>query len=218
MAASSRKRFGGKIMYKLVFLVIGLLCINIAFAADSPVAVIPTPDSTLRVGVLDIDQLMTKTKSSDRAMKKILKQYEPEGKALEREERTFRSTLKKYNAMSERLRPDEIKEWQHKINAIQEQLLRKQSLLQEKIMAAEEQETQKIIAHYFNLVSQVAKKSNLTLVFFKDITAYNLPGIAVSDITEQIIDMSKGKSATSAKKIPAGKKPPNKKTLNKSKA
>lgn len=177
-------------MRKIVPLVIGLLFIGSVFAATTTTTIAAIPTPPLKVGVLDIDQLMAKTNATDRAMKKILKQYEPQGKALEKEEEAFRHDVKKYNAISDKLRPDEIKQWQHKLNTAQEQLLQKQSILQDKIMAAEELATQKIISYYFTLVTKVAEKNHLTLVFFKDITTYNLPGVAMQDITNQIIKMS----------------------------
>ncbi len=182
-------------MRNIILLVIGCLFINssLVLAANHTTTTIIAPTATLKVGVLDIDQLMARTKSTDRAMKKILKKYELEGKALKKEEQVLLQNIKKYNAISDNLKPDEIKQWQHKINAAQEQLLQKQSILQEKIMAAEELETQKIISRYFTLVTKEAEKNNLSLVFFKDITVYSLPGANVLDITNKIIKMSLGK-------------------------
>lgn len=171
-----------------VFLVIGLLFTSLVFAADTIIA-----PSTYKVGVLDIDQLMSKTGSTDLALKKIIKQYEPQGKVLEQEERTLHRDVEKYNAISDKLKPDEIKQWQHKINTAQDKLQQKQATLQEKIMAAEELETQKIISGFFTTVTKVAKKNNLDLVFFKDVTAYNIVGAQMQDITNQIIKMSSGK-------------------------
>jgi Skp family chaperone for outer membrane proteins len=57
-------------------------------------------------------------------------------------------------------------------------------------MAAEEQETQKIISLYFTKVSKLAEKKNLSIVFFKDVTMYYLPSENLQNITDQIIKMS----------------------------
>lgn len=164
-----------------VVFIAGVLFAGYAFATD-----IATPSG--KIGILDVQQLMTKTGYADRALHKIRKQYAPLIKSLEKDEKTLQRYIKKYNKISDNLDPAAMKEWQHKINAQQDKLQQKQSTLQEKINIAQEIETKKIIAKFFTIVSKIAEKNDLDIVLFKDITSYNSE--AVYDITDEVIRIS----------------------------
>ncbi len=171
-----------------LFFVVGILFATLELVKSDDTA----NYSVQKIGILDIDEVMATTGAADRAMKKIIKQYAPEGKILEKEERALQKEVGKYNDASDKLQADEIKEWQHRIGATQSKLQQKQMELQERIMAAQEVETQKIISKFSIMVSKVAEKNNLAMVFFKDVTTYNLIGTEMHDITKQIIKMAVG--------------------------
>jgi hypothetical protein len=76
-------------MAKNAFLVIGLLITAAVFGINNQGITEDQTLVTLKAGILDIDKLMAKTKSTERAMKKILSQYAPEEKTLEKEETFF---------------------------------------------------------------------------------------------------------------------------------
>jgi Skp family chaperone for outer membrane proteins len=181
--------FWRKIMRRIILSVFFVLGVSFAVSAFAENAALVNP----KVGILDIDQTMAETGLADIATKKILKQYAPERKALAQEERALQQKIKEYNVLSDNLQPDEIKQWQHKIDGLQNKLQQKQNLLQEKIMTAEELANQKIIARFFKIVTKIAGKNNLEVVFFKDITVYNLAGAQMQDITDQVIKVATDK-------------------------
>ena len=58
-------------------------------------------------------------------------------------------------------------------------------------MTEQEFATEKIISYFFGLVTKVAEKYDLDLVFFQDITSFS--GTDVRDITGEIIKLANKK-------------------------
>lgn len=170
-----------------VICIVGILFFSLASAVDDQYSI-------SKVGILDVQLLMTKTGAADRAIDKIRKQYLLENRALEKEQNVLNLEIKKYNKSVGKLEPDEIKHWQRKINAMQSKLQQERIILQEKIKEEQKIETQKIIYSFFNLVSKIAEKNHLDLVLFKDVTPYNDIGAEVQNITNEVIELSRNKN------------------------
>jgi len=178
-------------MYKKVINKVKLVGLIIIINIFLNLNTITTADN-IQIGILDIDELVLKTGITDRVLNNIKLKYYKNLKKLDRDDYDLQCDIHKYNHIMHKLKPDEIHLWQRFINDKQIELQNKRTMLQENIISAQEYETKKMIEYYLHIVTQIAKKYDLSVVVFKDVTAFN--GNKTYDITNEVILTSSNKN------------------------
>ena len=176
-------------MYRKALLLIFIITLTVTAGAVTEKVNYSGKNS--KIGILDIEQVMAETRVVDLVMNKITKKYASQAKTLAKEEKILEGEIEKYNKILNKLNPREVKQWQHKINALQNNLQREQAILQDKIVADQEIATEKIISYFFGLVTKIAERYGFDIVFFQDVTVMSHNSPNVRDITEEIIKLSR---------------------------
>lgn len=164
--------------FATIWIVIAIFCcisVNAADVADT------------KIGVLDIQKLMTKTKETNKAMIGLRQKYAAQSRELVKQQKTLAHTIKKYNKTSDKLKLADLERWQVKIEMQRRDLKEKYSDLQREIYRSQNLEITEIVGYFSESVIEIAKKRGLELVLFKDTTMYNLKTL---DITDEVIKLS----------------------------
>ena len=166
-----------------------LLCVVSIFFISSAFA--KSNAGVNKIAVLDTQKLLAKTKATKNAMIELRKKYAAQSKELEKEQRELQADIKRYNKSSDKLKLRKLESWQQEIDEQQGDVYRKQAVLEKEIIDSQNIEIREIVQRFSTIVTNIAKRDNLDIVLFKDVTAYTLKS---QDITEEAIKIALKKS------------------------
>jgi len=176
-------------MRKIFMLIVFLNCTFFVplklFAKDH----IDTSNNSLQIAVLNIQKLLDATGAAREAMLKIHNKYAAENKKLVKEQQNLRDDIKKFGQDKNKLKTDELEKRQQQIRAKQNELQNQLEDMQRKFTGAQNVATQELVIKFLALVSKMALKKNLDLVFFNDVVFYQNKSASHLDLTDETIKL-----------------------------
>lgn len=160
-----------------------LMGFNSAFAAD-PASQPPLPTG-MKVGVVDIRQVLQKSPQVASAQKTLRNQFQSREKEFRTLQQQVRADADKLNRDGSVMKDADRKVLQQKIQDEQQKLQNMQMGLQQDLFSAQNQQMQGIMSKLQNAVNEVAKEGQFTLILTKDNVAFANQQL---DITNQVLD------------------------------
>ncbi len=164
-------------MKKIVLFVAALamfVSLNVALAADN----------NLKIGVVDVQEMMQKIPQVTAMQKQLQSKFNPQTKKIKAMQQQLQADLAKYNKNKSIMKDKNKKALQKKIMDEQNKLRTMQINFQEQAMDAQKKAMQSILSDVEAAVKKVAKDQNLNLVLTKASIAYNDDDM---DITDKVI-------------------------------
>lgn len=141
----------------------------------------PTFAAKVTFGVLDEQIVMTKSNRIQMIVTKLQQQFGAQSQSLKSQHIKLQNMVNKYNKNYTRMSAEELKLHQHAIDNKQRELQRKQADFSDNFLAAKQLEVEKIVAQLRKIVTRIAKRKDLDLVFFQDVVVYNDPMLDITD-------------------------------------
>ena len=141
-----------------------------------------------KVGVLDLNKVLSKSPQVAAMQAKLKKQFDPRGKALVSMQKSIRADVEKYNKDSHKMKGNALKAAQEKIVSEQKNMQEKQASFQHDLMAAQSKAMKSVLNKVQKVVKKIAADQKINLIVTKSSTAYNDPNL---DITDQVASVLK---------------------------
>jgi outer membrane protein len=170
-----------------------VMSLNVAFAADAPAAApavtAPVPMGGMKIGVVDIRQVLQKSPQVASAQKLLRNQFSAREKEFKTLQQQVRADADKLNRDGSVMKDGDRKALQQKAQEEQQKLQNMQMSLQQDLFSAQNQQMQGIMGKLQAAVNQVAKDNQFTLILTKDNVAFANEQL---DITKQVLDAMTG--------------------------
>lgn len=138
----------------------------------------------LKIGILDINNVLENTPQVDAMKAKLRDKYTPGMKEITTLDKTLKADMSKYAKNSVTMKPDAQSALKNKIVKEQAILRNKEMNFQKNFMKAQTEMQQTILKKIQDVVSKIAQKESFDLVLVKDTVAFNLPA---ADISPEVI-------------------------------
>jgi outer membrane protein len=167
---------------------------SVSFAAlnttTSTTVAQPQPVATMaptgmKIGVVDIRQVLQKSPQVATAQKQLKDQFQTREKEFRALQQQVRADADKLNRDGSVMKDADRKTLQQKVQDEQQKLQNMQMSLQQDLFTAQNQQMQGIMSKLQNAVNEVAKANQFTLVLTKDNVAFANEQL---DITNQVLD------------------------------
>jgi outer membrane protein len=142
----------------------------------------------LKVGVIDVQKILTSVPQVSAMRTKLQKQFEPREKEVEAAKKDLQANLAKYNKDVAVMSDKQKKDMQDKLTDQQKKLRDMETNFQQSVMTEQNKAMQEVSKTIQAVVDKVAKAQNLDLILIKGAIAFSKPEM---DITQKIIDALK---------------------------
>jgi outer membrane protein len=149
-----------------------LFATSFAFAADT----------TLKLGVIDMQKIMQKSSQVAAISSQLEKRFKPKQQAILAARKALQEQVEKLNRNTAVMSEGDRTKLQNKIIADRANLQSSEISFQQEVTAAQTQETQKFMQKLKGVLSQVAKNENYTLIMIKQGIPYVDDKLDITDI------------------------------------
>lgn len=153
-----------------------MTCVSVAQAAE------------VRIAVVDMQQIMTKSKQAEKLRADLEKRFSPKKAELQKAADAFKADIEKLKRDEAVMSKADKEKLQKKITDEQQNLQQRQYALQQEAMTAQNEAVQSMIENVRNAVKKLAASEKYTMVLAKEAAIYddNL------DITDKVIKAMAG--------------------------
>lgn len=159
-------------MKKLVITAAALLLSMSVFADD------------MKIGIVDVRQVLQSSPQVAAMQKKLQQQFADREKQLQAAQQQFQQDADKLNRDAAVMKPADRDALAKKAQAEQDNLRTMQMSMQKDLYAKQNEAMQTILNQMQDIISQIAKAKNLSLVITKDAVAYVANDV---DVTQDVI-------------------------------
>jgi outer membrane protein len=174
---------------KIVIPALALVISSTTFAATVPAAVPASSLTAVKIGVIDMQQIMQQSAQAVSLNKQLQTQFQPRQQKLVTAQKNLQAEMSTFNKNGPTLNDADRTKTQNQILADRTSFQQMVQSYQQDLSTAQNQAMQKFMGNVQNAVSDVAKQGNYTLIVQRAAAPYADPSL---DITKQVIaDMSK---------------------------
>lgn len=163
-------------MKRLLALITSILFVGNVFAAE------------LKVGVINLDEVLQKSPMAVKLNAKISSDFKPRQDKLNEAQAQLQNTLDNFTYNSYKMSQDERNQAQAKINTDRKSLEAMGLSLQRDLQTAQQQGVQTLLTKLNSVIAQIAKDGNYDMILSTANTLYLNPTI---NITQQVVDQVK---------------------------
>lgn len=159
------------------------LIISIAAALMmASVAVAQAAD--MRIGIVDMQQIMTKSKQADKLRADLEKRFNPKKAELQKAADAFKADIEKMKRDEAVMSKADKEKMSKKLAEQQQSLQTRQYALQKDAMAAQNEAVQSLIENVRNIVKKIAAEDKMNMVIAKEAAIYMDESL---DITAKVL-------------------------------
>jgi outer membrane protein len=159
------------------------LIISIAAALMmASVAVAQAAD--MRIGIVDMQQIMTKSKQADKLRADLEKRFNPKKAELQKSADAFKADIEKMKRDEAIMSKADKEKMSKKLAEQQQSLQTRQYALQKDAMAAQNEAVQSLIENVRNIVKKIAAEDKMNMVIAKEAAIYMDDSL---DITAKVL-------------------------------
>ncbi len=172
---------------------------NSAQAASSTENAIANTSKGLKVGVLDVQELLTKSPQAVEAGKRLEKEFQARKDKLIGKQKDFQSKQESFQRNRDVMSEIERKKSEKELEKMQKDLQHSEEELRSDITSRHKEETDEFMDTVRNLVAKLADEEKYDLILYQETTVHFAESI---DITEKMLNLmakQKGSSKSSSK-------------------
>jgi outer membrane protein len=174
---------------KIVIPALAFIISNPAFAAPVSAAAPASTSAAVKVGVIDMQQIMQQSAQAVSLNKQLQTQFQPRQQKLVTAQKNLQDEMNQFNKNGPTLSDADRTKLQNQILTDRTSFQQMVQSYQQDLSTAQNQAMQKFMGNVQNAVSEVAKQGSYTLIVQRAAAPYADPSL---DITKQVItDMSK---------------------------
>jgi outer membrane protein len=137
--------------------------------------------NTMRIGILDMRQVMEKSPQVAKIRESLRKEFQPRQQKIMTGQNTLKDDTARLRRDNAIMNDSDRKQLEQKILTEQQDLQKMQATFQQDLMNAQNKAVKGFLETVKNVVEKVASADNLNLVFTKDTIAYVKPSLEITN-------------------------------------
>lgn len=172
-------------IFKVIIPAALLLSASMAYAADSSAPAVATAPAAIKIGVLDMQQIMQQSPQVATLNKQLQSQFQPRQQKIVAAQKSLQDEMGKLNKDSTVMSASDRSSLQDKIISDRASFQAMVQSYQQDLQSAQNQAMQKFMADLQTAVGKVAKQDKYTLIVQRAAVPYLDPSL---DVTNQVIN------------------------------